>query len=99
MALRLFLLSGRHRGKGEKARISGALLSGKRARCVFACVLCKILIQSIKTKREKMKFLFDENDIAYNEKGRRVGRVVSLVVLDAGGVVLLPGLSAGIKSK
>ena len=46
-----------------------------------------------------MKFLFDENDVAYNEKGRRVGRVVSLVVLDAGGVVLLPGLPAGIKSK
>ena len=46
-----------------------------------------------------MKFLFDEKDVAYNEKGRRVGRVVSLVVLDAGGVVLLPGLPAGIKSK
>ena len=52
-----------------------------------------------KKRKKKMKFLFDENDIAYNEKGRRVGRVVSLVVLDAGGVVLLPGLPAGIKLK
>lgn len=41
-----------------------------------------------------MKFLFDEKDAAYDSKGRRVGRVVAMVVLDAGGVVLLPGFAA-----
>lgn len=41
-----------------------------------------------------MKFLFDEQDRAYDQKGRRVGRVVAMVVLDSGGIVLLPGFAA-----